>query len=356
MSGKATARRSACFVLLLVLAGCGVRHVPQTGTAPVPAWRWSAPPPAEVGMPAVAGRDVAVTFGHAGVTLVGTDGRERWRADRLGVRDVAPAFTDALVLAATDDGVAAFARAGGALRWDTTLGDRASTPVVAGATVVVTLWNGALAAVDVGVGAVRWRLRLPGLAIGPPAVYGTTAVATWEDEHGGRAGLIAADTGTGRVRWRAELAPGGVSAPAIGRGVAVVVAGDRRAHAFDLRGGRERWRTPLGGAGSPEVAPLVVAGGFAVADRVGDLAVLRAADGRARDRVAGVGDAVRGGPVAMPAGLALPVDDGRVLLAAGRGTRVLDPPGRVSGVATAGRLLLAATREADHNSLVAYRW
>ena len=307
-------------------------------------------------MPAVAGRDVAVTFGHAGVALVSPDGRERWRAERVGVRDVAPAFAGPLVLAATDDGVAAFARAGGALRWDTTLGDRASTPVVAGATAVVTLWEGALAGLDVTGGAVRWRLPLPGLAIGPPAVEGTTAVAAWEEEHGRRAGLVAVDTGSGRVRWRAALRPGGVSAPAVGGGTAVVVAGDRAAHAIDLVAGRERWRTPLGGAGSPEVPPLVVAGGFAVADRVGDLAMVRAGDGRVRARLAGVGDAVRGAPAGTATRLALPVDDGRVVLTVVGRTRVLDPPGRVSGVAVLGRLLLVATREAEHDSLVAYRW
>ena len=143
--------------------------------------------------------------------------------------------------------------------------------------------------------------------------------------------------------------------PAVaGRDVAVTFG--HAGVALVSRDGRERWRTPLGGAGSPEVPPLVVAGGFAVADRVGDLAMVRAGDGRVRARVAGVGDAVRGAPAGTATRLALPVDDGRVVLTVLGRTRVLDPPGRVSGVAVLGRLLLVATREAEHDSLVAYRW
>jgi hypothetical protein len=65
---------------------------------------------------------------------------------------------------------------------------------------------------------------------------------------------------------------------------------------------------------------------------------------------------VRGGPAASGSLVALPVDDGRVLLRHGNEVTVLDPPGRVSGVAAGpGGVVLVATREAHQNELVAYR-
>jgi hypothetical protein len=55
--------------------------------------------------------------------------------------------------------------------------------------------------------------------------------------------------------------------------------------------------------------------------------------------------------------VALPVDDGRVLIRRGGAVTVLDPPGRVSGVSAGPQqMLLVATREADQNELIAYRF
>src|SRR5205823_6928319 len=101
---------------------------------------------------------------------------------------VAPAFTDALVLAATDDGVVAFERASGERRWAAALGQRPSTPVVVGGRAVVTTWEGGLFSFEVADGRRAWSAPLPGASLGPPASAGGLVVATWESEAGTAAG------------------------------------------------------------------------------------------------------------------------------------------------------------------------
>jgi outer membrane protein assembly factor BamB len=140
-------------------------------------------------------------------------------------------------------------------------------------------------------------------------------------------------------------------------GAVVMVAGDLAAHALALADGKERWRTPLRGAGSPEVPPAVVdARSVLVAHRLGGLDLLDTATGRRTWQESNDGAAVRGGPVVGPAGsYAFPLDDGRLVLAGpGRPTEVRQAPGRISGVvAGPGGLLVAATRGAAVNSVQA---
>jgi hypothetical protein len=87
------------------------------------------------------------------------------------------------------------------------------------------------------------------------------------------------------------------------------------------------------------------------------MALLGAADGTVTWQVRSDGATVQGGPAGPGPGgrYAMPLEDGRVLLAGpGRPTEVLDPPGRVSGVALGpGGTLLVATRETDDNDLTA---
>jgi outer membrane protein assembly factor BamB len=268
------------------------------------------------------------------------------------------------------------------VRWEARLGERANTPVVAGGRVVLTTWEGSLLGLEPGDGRVAWRVRLPGPALGPPAADAEVAVASWAMEPRGGAGMVAADPVTGRERWAVPLPPGGLSAPGLvaptggGPPLAVVVAGDLAAHAVATDSGRERWRAPLEGAGSPEVAPLDAGRGHVLAaHRLGGMVLLDAA-GRPQWEVSSDGAAVRGGPAGPGPGgrFALPLHDGRLLVAgpgdagragtdedgdAGRpGTdgdgEMLDPPGRVSGVATGSRgELLVSLREAPENDVSA---
>jgi outer membrane protein assembly factor BamB len=367
----------------VLLTGCarGEKHEDPTaepgtearaGSGPLSlqrAWRWVAPAPSYVGMPGSDAAGTAVTYGHSHVVLLGRAGEVRWTADRLRLRDVAPRLTPDAVLVPSEEGLVAFDRGTGAVRWEARLGERANTPVVAGGRVVLTTWEGSLVGLDPADGRVAWRLRLPGPALGPAAANADVAVASWAVEPRGGAGMVAAHPTTGRERRAVPLPPGGLSAPglvAVPGGappLAVVVAGDLAAHALATDSGRERWRAPLEGAGSPEVAPLDAGGGRVLAaHRLGGMVLLDAV-GKPQWRASSDGAAVRGGPAGPGLGgrFALPLHDGRLVVAGpprdgdGNGDgEVLDPPGRVSGVATGpGRELLVSLREAPENDLSA---
>ncbi|MCA1692880.1 MAG: PQQ-binding-like beta-propeller repeat protein [Actinobacteria bacterium] len=328
-------------------------------------WFWPAPPPASVGMPAADTTGVAFTAGAHRVVLLDPSGAVRWQAERLGVRDVAPLLTPDLVVVAADDGVIAYERANGRMRWHRPLGERANTPVFAGGAAAVTTWEGSLVSLDLADGRVRWRTGLGGDALGPAAGSGPVVVATFDT--GRAAGAVAVDAVSGAHRWSVPLPAGGVSAPAVtgggtgagGEAVVVVVAGDVAAHGLALDDGAERWRQDLEGAGSPEVPPLALAGDTVlVPHRQGGLALLGTGDGAVRWIAGSDGASVRGGPAGPGPGgwFALPLDDGRLLLAGpDRDPSVFEPPdGLTSGVASGpGGVLLIATAQGSANAISA---
>ncbi len=321
-------------------------------------WVWTAPPPAWIGMPTADDREIAFTYGHQHLVVLDAKGRLQWDVYRLGLRDVAPRLGPASVVAATDDGLAAFARSDGSAIWDTALAERANTPVLVGRLAVTTTWEGSVVALGLDDGKVAWRMALPGPSLGPAATDGTTVVATWDRPEQRSGGAVAFDASTGRQRWAVALPGGGISAPTVAGGSAVLVAGDLAAHALAMATGEERWRAPVDGAGSPEVPPLAVDDrSVLVAHRLGGLDLLDAATGRRTWKVATDGAAVRGGPVVGTDGsFAFPLHDGRVLLAGPtRETELLGPPsGRISGVATGpGGFLVGTTREAMVNTVEA---
>jgi outer membrane protein assembly factor BamB len=139
----------------------------------------------------------------------------------------------------------------------------------------------------------------------------------------------------------------------------VLDAGDLAAHALALTDGRERWRTDLDGAGSPEVPPAVVGDrSVLVAHRMGGLDLLDSATGRLLWQADADGIAVRGGPVVGPEGtFAFPLDDGRLMLAGPqRQVEFVQAPGRISGLATGpGGVLVAGTRGSASNAMGATR-
>jgi outer membrane protein assembly factor BamB len=341
----------------LALAGGLVAGACARGADPADlraAWRWRPPRTASVGMPSADGLNAAATYGHLRLVLLDGKGRLQWQAERLGLRDVAPLLLADSVVTATDTGVAAFDRRTGRRQWDVDLGDRANTPVAVAGRLAVTTWDGRLLLLDRADGSVLHAVTLPGAVLGPAAAGDRTAVTSWDD--GLEAGVTAVDAVTGAARWQVEVAADGVSSPAVVAGAAVVVTGDARVLALDLASGAVRWTRRTDGAGSPEVPPFV-GRDLVVADRLGGLAGLGPTDGRSRWRVSGRGAAVRGGPVVAGPVTALPIDDGRVLVRQSGGVGVIDPPGRVSGVAAGpGPTLLVATREAEQNELIAYRF
>lgn len=371
---------------------------PDRVVAPAPRelWRWDVPAGSSAGMPAVAADgsgQVAFTYGRHALVLL--EGRQEpaamdvphtnspcvgssipaeepsvcasshvaapnWQAELVGLRDVAPLITPAAVVVATDYGVAAFDRGDGSLLWHSLLGDWASAPVSVAGWFVVSLWDGAVVALDPVDGLPVWKVGLGGRALAPPAVATAeqSVVVSWDSD--GRAGVTSVSASDGSVQWTVAVAPFGVSGTVVIPGVGgshplvVFVAGDRRAHALALPDGEPRWSFALEGAGSPEVVPAVGPGPghVVVGHRLGGFAVLGATDGAWRWGSASDGAAVRGSPVTWgdspgagpgPA-VAMPLDDGRVLVATPRGRAELSlTPGRLGGTAldAEGSLLVA---------------
>ena len=184
-------RVTAMLVALIATVPTGCRATPAgppdlpaaapevDAPAPEPAsiaWDWPAPARASTGMPAADDREVAFTYGHGHLVLLDAKGRARWEVARLGLRDVAPRLTGDLVLAATDDGVAAFRRADGSKAWDTPLAARANTPVVVGRLAVTSTWEGQLVGLGLADGRVAWKAPLRGGSVGPPASDGTALI------------------------------------------------------------------------------------------------------------------------------------------------------------------------------------
>ena len=321
-------------------------------------WEWPAPPPGSVGMPAADASGIALTTARERLVMLDPAGKVRWQADHDSVRDVAPLLLADQVLVATEEGVAAYDRGNGRRRWETRLGERANTPVLAGGRAVVSTWEGSLYGLDVADGNVAWRVKLGGDALGPATAAGTTAVATFDT--GRAAGAVAVDATTGRQGWSVPLPSGGVSAPAVaGSDTVVVVAGDVAVHGLSLQDGTERWRVESKGSGSPEVPPLPLADGTVVAaHRLGGFLAIRASDGEPLWLATSNGAAVRGGPAGPgPLGwFALPLDDGRLFLAHPPGVKdVRTPPdGLVTGVTPGpGGVLLISTGQGDQNLLTA---
>jgi outer membrane protein assembly factor BamB len=312
-------------------------------------------------MPVADGEGIALTAGREELFLLDAGGAVRWRAERVGLRDVAPALTDELVVAATDDGVVAYDRATGRQRWETALGgERANTPVVVGAKAVVTTWEGSLVAIDLSDGVISWRTMLGGAALGPASSSpeaGTTAVATFDSE--GVAGAVAVDAVSGRQQWSVSLPAGGVSAPAIvsAANTVVVVAADAAAHGLSLDDGSERWRRAIEGAGSPEVPPLPLPDGTVlVGHRRGGMALIDARDGTVRWDASSNSAAVRGGPAGPgPHGwFSMPLHNGTVLFAGPDDVEQQHAPALATGVAVGpGGLLLLSTGQGDDNGLFA---
>jgi outer membrane protein assembly factor BamB len=234
---------------------------------------------------------------------------------------------------------------------------------VVSALAVVTTWEGSLAALDLADGHRAWKVALGGDSLGPaaaaaPAAPGAAPAVVASFDTGHAAGVAAYDGATGARRWLSPVPADGVSAPAVAGGSVVVVAADAAAHALSLDTGAERWRRPVEGAGSPEVAPLALTdGAIVVAHRQGGLAALDGSDGRVRWTAGSDGAAVRGGPAGPgPNGwFALPLDDGRVLLGGpDREPDARQPGGLAMGVATGpGGVLVVSSGQGDVNGVEA---
>ena len=178
-------------------------------------------------------------------------------------------------------------RTSGAPRWSAPAGG-ASTVTLAGAAdapvVVSAGTDGRVSARDLGTGATRWSLALPGAPVRAPLVQaaaGLVVATQWSAES---AGLTALEAGTGRVRWSLPLLVS-AAAPALGPDVVVVAHGDGRrgrVEARDLATGAARWSTPAGRAFASEPALAIDGDAVVAADADGVAWLLDLATGRPR--------------------------------------------------------------------------
>jgi len=340
------------------------------GSSPAIAWEWTPPPPANVGAPAVDEGGIVVTYGHQGMVALGLDGALLWEQRRVGLLDAAPTLAGDLVLAATESGVLAVDRSSGGIVWDSVVDERANPPAVVGGNALVSTWDASVMAFNLSDGQVDWSLKLGGPALGPVSVGNGVAVVSWESENSSAAGVLAFDPSTGNEIWSRPLRRGGVSAPLVVQpgspspsesaslGTVVVVDAQIAAHGIELATGEVRWSSPLGGAGPSQVAPVLLdTGEVLITHRRGGLALVDPSTGALRWAVTDDDAAVlRGGPAGPTPGgrFVLPLYDGTLMVVRdGLLDDIMDPPGRVTGVAVAGENLLVATRESGANALYA---
>ncbi|WP_328707039.1 outer membrane protein assembly factor BamB family protein [Citreicoccus inhibens] len=189
------------------------------------------------------------------------------------------------VIAANEAGAVVRLDRAGAVRWRVALGREVATrPVLAQDSVIVGTVSGDVVRLALADGAERWRLT------GEPPVL--TAPAT--DEAGSTVYLVAPDGAvralaveTGQLRWRipapkaeeARLDPTrGLPAPVMAEGRLLLALGDAGLVALSAQDGAVRWKQPLTGVLGLEVEP----GGLYVSTRAGQVVALSLRDGSTR--------------------------------------------------------------------------
>jgi len=369
MRSTRTRRLAAAFVALGIagaLGACGGASAAPTPAPPAQApedpyddtgtyggqdkllvteWAWDVGENYGAAAPAADGAGVAVTSGGHRVIVFDRAGKVRWVADREGVRPIAPALTADLVITPCIDGLVAHDRSGGKLRWELSVGQKASTPVPTGNMAVFTTRDGTLRAADLRDGRERWAVKLPGPVLGRAATNGTTAVATFDA--GRSAGAVAVDLATGRERWKVDLPGSGLSAPAVSDRMVVLIGGDAVVRGLSLADGSERWRAKAPGRGVPEFAPVPAGDGAVIVGHSRGMALYDAkrgdlAWGAYIDHASVIGAPAGPGPDGW---FALPLDDGTLMLAhVNERVEYFEGEGRVTGVASGpGGLLIATT-------------
>ena len=180
----------------------------------------------------------------------------------------------------------------------------------------------------------RWLVPLDAPPAAPAAYDGHTA---YVPVRGGA--LVAVDLDRGMVRWRRDIATG--IAPSSGDGL-VFIATEGGVQALEPSTGAARWRTTLPGA---LLTITWDTGWLLCSNATGDLAALRASDGELVWR-AELGATLVGPPVAGLDRVYVPLDGGRIVsleLATGARSWERVVPGRVMGVHAVDSQLIVGT-------------
>lgn len=157
-------------------------------------------------------------------------GETRWSTSVFGQIRTTLAYDPPLLLAVTGGGDVYAVSHSGRDHWQTGLPDLSrGTPAVAGGTLYVGCFDGAVYAVDAGRGRVEWSTHVGGFARGGVAIADGRVFA-----HGGRQ-LRVLDADGGRTLWRERVGPSDDLTPIV-VGDTVYVGGDRL-RAFERGGG-----------------------------------------------------------------------------------------------------------------------
>jgi eukaryotic-like serine/threonine-protein kinase len=191
---------------------------------------------------------------HTGVssaTPFAGQGGVRWRVQTGGQVRSSPAVTATRVYIGSGDGsLYAIDRATGRVIWRFAAGGTVdASPAVAGGLVVAATLSGRIFAVDERTGTLRWSMRT-GAALPPnatqaggwdmfassPVVAGETVVIG-----GGDGGIYALDLRSGKQQWTYKTTGRVRATPAVKDGVVITGSWDGRVYALDLATGKERW-------------------------------------------------------------------------------------------------------------------
>lgn len=122
-------------------------------------------------------------------------------------------------------------------KWSVSIGSGGSygfAPVVVGDTAYAATPSGAVAAIELGSGALRWRTSTPALAAGVGSDGRTTAVVS-------TTGQVLAYDAKGQQVWETQAASAVNVPPSVGSGIVVVRTTDYRLQAFDESTGELKW-------------------------------------------------------------------------------------------------------------------
>lgn len=137
--------------------------------------------------------------------------------------------------------------------------------------------NGAVTALDLSSGAIRWSRSVGKLYAGVGAANGVLLVGTEQGE------LVALSAGDGSELWRKEVLGSAATAPIATPSLAIVRTLSGAVEAFDLLTGEERWayivaRPEMGTRGGAQ--PMVFDGKLLLPNDIGQLGLLDLEDGK----------------------------------------------------------------------------